>query len=90
MQAASSDRIFRSSEYASYGYGQVYFIQIHNDAKTALGSLYSEIEFNRAILSEDPDSFDEEIKTEVEKLNTEFSENSEKHAKLSSLKDFFL
>lgn len=37
--------------YAAYGFGQCYFMDLHNEAKEALGGYYDEIEFNSVIHS---------------------------------------
>ena len=39
-------------EYAAYGYGMCYFIDIHNQAKDALKNNYNEIEFNKLLLKD--------------------------------------
>ena len=38
--------------YVPYGYGMIYLLDLHDQAKTALGNSYNEVEFNRALLSE--------------------------------------
>ena len=38
--------------YHAYGYGMSYFVDIHEQAQEALGTLYDEVEFNAALLSE--------------------------------------
>lgn len=37
--------------YAAYGYGMSFFVDLHNDAKARLGSVYNEVEYNAALLS---------------------------------------
>ena len=39
------------SQYAAYGYGKLYFVNLHNEAKKILGAHYNEIEFNAMIHS---------------------------------------
>lgn len=39
------------SQYASYGYGKIVMLKLHNQAKKILGIHYDEIEFNAMILS---------------------------------------
>ena len=39
-------------EYAAYGYGMSYFIDIHNQAKETLKNNYNEIEFNKLLLED--------------------------------------
>ena len=39
-------------EYAAYGYGMSYFIDIHDQAKETLKNNYNEIEFNKLLLSD--------------------------------------
>lgn len=38
--------------YVPYGYGMMYVVDLHDQAKNALGTGYNETEFNRALLSE--------------------------------------
>ena len=39
------------AEYPAYGFGMAKFVDLHTDAKNALGKFYNEIEFNKEILS---------------------------------------
>ncbi len=39
------------AEYPAYGFGMAKFVDLHTDAKNALGKYYNEIEFNKEILS---------------------------------------
>lgn len=37
--------------YPAYGYGKMFFVKLHNEAKALLGNYYDEIEFNDMLLS---------------------------------------
>ena len=39
------------SQYAAYGYGKIFFVKIHDEAKKILGAYYDEVEFNGMIHS---------------------------------------
>ena len=39
------------SGYAAYGYGKLFFVNLHKEAKSILGGLYDEVEFNAMLLS---------------------------------------
>ena len=45
--------------YAAYGYGISYFVDLHENARSQLGDLYDEVEFNEVIHSHGWCSFDE-------------------------------
>lgn len=49
--------------YAAYGYGKLFFYNLHEDAKEALGGYYDEIEFNTVLLSKGWTSLGELKKT---------------------------
>ena len=37
--------------YPAYGYGKMFFVKLHNEAKNVLGNYYDEVEFNDMLLS---------------------------------------
>ena len=37
--------------YAAYGYGKLMFVRLHEEAKSILGAVYDEVEFNAMLLS---------------------------------------
>lgn len=39
------------TQYAAYGYGKLFFYNLHEEAKTILGKSYDEVEFNAMLLS---------------------------------------
>ena len=39
------------TSYSSYGFGKLFFVSLHDEAKTILGEHYDEIEFNEMLLS---------------------------------------
>ena len=39
------------ASYAAYGYGKLFFVRLHNEAKSYLGENYDEKEFNAMLLS---------------------------------------
>lgn len=39
------------TSYSSYGFGKLFFFNLHNEAKSILGEYYNEIEFNEMLLS---------------------------------------
>ena len=49
--------------YAAYGYGKLYFYNLHQEAKSILGDYYDEIEFNTMLLSKGWTSLGELHKT---------------------------
>ncbi len=55
--------------YAAYGYGKLFFYNLHQDAKEALGGYYDEIEFNTILLSKGWTSLGELKKTVDEYIN---------------------
>ena len=64
------------TQYAAYGYGINFFVDLHDQAKEALGKNYNEIEFNSMLLSKGWCSLDELKKMTdeyIEKTNHIFS-----------------
>ncbi len=47
------------TQYAAYGFGQAYMLELHKDAEEELGGLYNEVDFNRVLLSHGWCSLDE-------------------------------
>ena len=59
------------TQYASYGYGMSFMVDLHNDAKQRLGYLYDEIEFNSVVLSNGWCSL-----SELKRITDEYVENT--------------
>ena len=55
--------------YAAYGFGRVFFIDLHDTAKALLGKAYDEVEFNAALLSHGWCSLTELIKVYEEYID---------------------
>ena len=68
------------SQYAAYGYGKVFFVKIHNEAKEILGIHYDEVEFNEMIhsrgwtnLGELENTYNEYMLAKCHKLGIEYN-----------------
>ena len=67
------------TQYAAYGYGKLFFNNLHNEAKKYLGVHYDEIEFNTMLLSKGwtnlgilQDTYDEYMMAKCHELGIEF------------------
>ena len=58
-QSVYDSLIESPTTYASYGFGRLHFLQLHEDAQARLGTIYDEKEFNALILSHGWCSYDE-------------------------------
>lgn len=68
------------SGYAAYGYGKLFFVNLHNEAKSILGGRYDEIEFNAMLLSkgwtslgELQNTYDEYMKAKCHQYGLEYN-----------------
>ncbi len=66
--------------YAAYGYGKLYFMNLHNEAQNILGAYYDEVEFNAMLhsrgwtnLGELENTYNEYIKAKCHKYGIEFN-----------------
>ena len=55
--------------YAAYGFGRIFFLDLHLDAQEKLGEFYNEIDFNAALLSHGWCSGDELVKIQKEYID---------------------
>ena len=76
FDASGAENMYRKlieipTQYAAYGYGINYFVDLHDYAKEQLGKNYNEIEFNSVILSHGWCSLGE-----LKKVTDEYIENT--------------
>ena len=67
------------TQYAAYGYGMSFMLDLHVDAKARLGYLYDEVEFNAMLLSKGwvgfdilEDTYEEYMKAKCFELGIEY------------------